>query len=417
MARISSNAIVMQDREEILEEIDLLGVDELFTRIQSADETFEFLLIEKLVTFADVPGYGKCCTYSTKDKNHPNAYKNASLIKRAKQNYLFYKSTKEIVEIEKKSKANKVFFNQTKQTNIHLPLAFYEFIGRKDSRKERNYDINSGNVHCFLVNSTLRDTFSKEITDCSLDKLGKEKKAQEYNLASGEYTNLSIHVAAHGIGTDRDALFHKVRGNVFATDKICILLEKSADEINVFISFFRNPIFYKLNNLMMNAYLMKAFEKVTKEKEPEESRRGQSRWRETLAEYAISMENGAVDYVICPFTHVKVKYPSEATLLRASHIKAYAKCRNRDNKIDISQAYDVDNGFLVTANVDALFDKYYITVDCKTGKIIWSKEISEELRKSLNITDKIEKKYYETKKEYLRVHNQEFNIREEKRRR
>lgn len=208
-----------------------------------------------------------------------------------------------------------------------------------------------------------------------------------------------------------------LRGNVFATDKICIVLERKNSKINVFFAFFRNPIFYQLNNMMMNSYLLKSFEKVTKEREPEESRKGQAKWRDDLALLAIAQGEGEIDYVTCPFTLINVRYPSkEATLLRASHIKAYAKCKGTDNKIDISEAYDPNNGFLVTANIDALFDKYLITVDKDSGKIIWSKAVSVEVRKAINLaSDRLEKKYYEKKKKYLKVHNEEFKKLEAKR--
>jgi len=411
MAKQSANTIILSVKEDVLDEIEMLGVDELADIINKSAPDTEFLLIERLIVFADVLGSGKYCDYSTKKKDAENAYSKKELEKRAAKNYLFYKTSKEIVEYEKKNKAAKIFFNQTKQTNIHMPLDFYNFIGRKYSRVEKDYDINSGNVHCYIVNSTIRETFSKSKTDDTFEKLGREKRGKEIPLNEDLFTEISLHVKALGIGTKDDDLFYNhIRANVFATDKICILLVKKTNEINIYISFFRNPMFYKLNNMMMNAYLLKAFEKVTKEKEPEESRKGQAKWRNELAQLAIAQGDGDVDYVTCPFTLIEVKYPSkEATLLRASHIKAYSKCKRKDDTIDIAEAYDPDNGFLVTANIDALFDKHLITVDKDTGKIIWSKAVSKELQKAMNLpNDKIEKKYFESKKKYLAVHNAEF---------
>lgn len=61
---------------------------------------------------------------------------------------------------------------------------------------------------------------------------------------------------------------------------------------------------------------------------------------------------------------------SNLALLRASHIKPWAKCKTDAERLD------VDNGLLLSANYDAAFDVGLITFTA-TGEIIFSLELSE----------------------------------------
>lgn len=58
-------------------------------------------------------------------------------------------------------------------------------------------------------------------------------------------------------------------------------------------------------------------------------------------------------------------------LLIASHIKAYAACDSIKEKIDNN------NGFLLCANHDKLFDRFLITFDSRTGKIKISPKLTD----------------------------------------
>ena len=58
-------------------------------------------------------------------------------------------------------------------------------------------------------------------------------------------------------------------------------------------------------------------------------------------------------------------------MLRASHIKAWVDCDNDNDRLNVY------NGFLLSANYDALFDKGLITFD-DTGLIIYSSRLSED---------------------------------------
>ena len=59
-------------------------------------------------------------------------------------------------------------------------------------------------------------------------------------------------------------------------------------------------------------------------------------------------------------------------LLVASHIKAYVACATIKEKIDNN------NGFLLCANHDKLFDRFLITFDARSGKIKVSPKLTEE---------------------------------------
>ena len=65
-------------------------------------------------------------------------------------------------------------------------------------------------------------------------------------------------------------------------------------------------------------------------------------------------------------------------LLRASHIKPWAECANDSERLNVY------NGFLLSANLDALFDTGLISFD-NTGKIIISKTIPESEYKIIGI--------------------------------
>lgn len=83
-------------------------------------------------------------------------------------------------------------------------------------------------------------------------------------------------------------------------------------------------------------------------------------------------------------------------MLIASHIKPWSVSTSKEK-------LDINNGFLLCPNHDKLFDKGYITFD-KTGKILISKELSENQYKDLNINKKIQLKLTEGNIKYLNYH-------------
>src|SRR5699024_1321874 len=87
--------------------------------------------------------------------------------------------------------------------------------------------------------------------------------------------------------------------------------------------------------------------------------------------------------------------------LIASHIKPWSKSSSEER-------LDLDNGFLLCPNHDALFDKGFITFD-ENGEIIISKHLDEETKVFLNIRNGIQIKVGEGQRKYLEWHkNEEF---------
>lgn len=86
------------------------------------------------------------------------------------------------------------------------------------------------------------------------------------------------------------------------------------------------------------------------------------------------------------------------SLLVASHIKPWSKANNYEKQ-------DENNGLLLCANHDALFDKGYISFD-DNGKIRISKSIDKDSYKNLNINEDISIKINENQNKYMEYHRQ-----------
>lgn len=95
----------------------------------------------------------------------------------------------------------------------------------------------------------------------------------------------------------------------------------------------------------------------------------------------------------CAVTGVSI--PS---ILRASHALPWANCETD------AQRLDVFNGFLLTANLDALFDRFLISFN-KYGNIIISEKISEKDKALLGLTSALKLRWVaEEHEKYLRIH-------------
>ncbi|TAG55864.1 MAG: HNH endonuclease [Cytophagales bacterium] len=86
-------------------------------------------------------------------------------------------------------------------------------------------------------------------------------------------------------------------------------------------------------------------------------------------------------------------------VLIASHIKPFIKSNDHE-------AYDPDNGFLLSRNIDSLFDLGYITFD-NFGKIITAKKLSSDVVKSLKSYSLEISFLNEKRKKYLDFHRNE----------
>ena len=398
--------------DSIKDELRVLDMLDLSSKINHDNE---YILIEKLITFADIPCFGKYC-YNTKDKTKNGSFSKKGIEERVKKNKLFYSKISEMVKYESSNKNEQLFYVQTKQANIALPIQFYSFINKPypDGKLKYTFREDDG-YNFFLVKKSLEEYFNKDITNQCLEKLGKEQIGKELANSTDEYLKIQLSVGDHGIGTPKDEIFHSLRANIFARDKIVLLIEKTRDttpKYNCYIMFFRNPKFFSLLGIGAKAYCRALFNENMDINE--ESRKGQARWRDMLAELGMALKDD--DKLICPITDTIIHYEREGTLLRASHIKEYSKCKGEDGKINPDEAYDTNNGLLITADADALFDKHMITINPNNGKIIYSKNISTELIKKLGFKESIDASYLTNERKiYLQFHYNTFNELEIKR--
>lgn len=91
-------------------------------------------------------------------------------------------------------------------------------------------------------------------------------------------------------------------------------------------------------------------------------------------------------------------------ILRASHAKPWAECETDAERLDVY------NGFLLTANLDALFDRFLISFD-EAGRIVISKAISDSKKDLLNIHQNMQLRWISNEHEsYLIFHRSKFQL-------
>ena len=258
------------------------------------------------------------------------------------------------------------------------------------------------------------------------EKLGKEPNwdydSYKMNLSNSEFTKIHLTQASHGIGTDDDSEFQKLRMSTFLNDKLMILSAKdeAKHKKEMFILMDKNPRFFTIlgeYNSNWEQYLIKQYNReifeYSKEEiiatEEEKTRKDQSKWRKQLAEEMMNFTKNSNE-IFCPLTKITTDFDKAGTLFRASHIKAFKDC-------SLEEAYDINNGILMSANADALFDKHLITID-EEENIIFSYLIDQDfkLKCDLLLTEKVFKYILTPKrKEYLKIHMKEFEKKEKDR--
>jgi hypothetical protein len=88
-------------------------------------------------------------------------------------------------------------------------------------------------------------------------------------------------------------------------------------------------------------------------------------------------------------------------ILISSHIKGWSEC-NEDERLD------VDNGILLSPNIDSLFDKHLISFE-DNGSILISENLSSDDLEILGISKNIRLKVDDGMKKYLSHHRIRFN--------
>lgn len=372
----------------------------------------DFILYLKYLNHSDLPTFGK----ATKINSHDD-------------NLLYYLKTDEMLRIESSSEKN---FETAHQSNISLPKSFWLDLGMKDPRETvRNYSYSkriNDHADVFLVNEGLNyfsDFYTKQIFN-KLDKRIKNSRKREWlsndliiSNPESEFLELELTQAVHGIGTSEDREFHKLRHHMFKNDILIIIIEKTDIKNKLFILPVKNPIFYSLigeYNASWLKYKFKEENRLISETRIDQieiiesyDRRYQDKWRNLLAEEMMNYSTS--DYeVFCPFTLINTRFDELGTLFRASHIKSF-----KDS--DENEKYDLNNGLLLVANADALFDKHFITVnENKELEFSFLIESDHLLKSRLLLNNSIFKDVLNEKRmEYLSYHRQIFQQKETER--
>lgn len=92
---------------------------------------------------------------------------------------------------------------------------------------------------------------------------------------------------------------------------------------------------------------------------------------------------------------------STTSVLRASHIKEWSES-SKEERID------ANNGLILCANHDALFDNHQISFEPETGKLCISPLIGPEQQASLNLPDSFYLSMSKNMKKYMKIHYKKF---------
>lgn len=105
-------------------------------------------------------------------------------------------------------------------------------------------------------------------------------------------------------------------------------------------------------------------------------------------------------YRQCRLCNVKT-----TSVLRASHIKEWSSSSRKER-------IDADNGLLLCANHDSLFDRHLISFEPNTGDICISASIDDDQKAALNLSDSYNLAMSDRMKSYMEKHYKKFTDKE-----
>lgn len=403
---------ILEDRFKIRDFVAKIS-STMFDYINSHSSS-RFVLFYKSLTHSDLPTFGK----ATRPDSHS-------------KNLLYYIKEDEMRNIE--SKTSKPF-QTAHQSCIGLKKELYDLARLPQPRDNDPYLLNDY-AHVLLVNSNM-PYFKAEYTKKVFEKLGKVVVGRandnwdfaniDVNLSDGDFTEIPLHVAVHGLGMSEDTEFHKLRHHMFKGDSFTLLIELKGDEKNIFIIPEKNPIFFsiigetnrsyeeyqrKLRERLINRTLIR--ENAAADIDDEVTRQQQSAWRRMLANEMMGYTS--VDtQVFCPFTYITADFEKLGALFVASHIKGFS-----DPNTSNEEKYDINNGLLLCANADALFDKHLISVN-ENKELVFSFLLDGDMRlknQLLLLQPIFQPILNEKRMEYLKYHFKMFKELEAERRR
>lgn len=395
----------LTNKEKIIDVVEEISSN-MASYIESTDKS-EFTLLYKYINHSDLASFGKATRKDMLEKN-----------------ILYYLTVEEMKKIEEETESD---FQTAHQTCIGLAESFYSDTGLPHPRKVDTYLINNY-VPLYLVNDNL-EYFSSKYTKQILEKLNKLDGLKwdfdnlDIKLNEKDWiTPIEISCAVHGLGTSDNIEFHKLRHHIFKSDTFVILFEKNPDQNKIYILLEKNPAFFSVLGLVNKSYQRymqtmrkrvvnnvqqkeNAVNNVQDMQEDEVTRQQQSKWRTMLAKEMMGYTQ--VDgQVFCPFTYITADFNELSPLFVASHIKGFA-----DENTTNEEKYDLNNGLLLCANADALFDKHLISVD-QDKNLVFSFTLDKDpiLKQRLCLMQPVFQAVLNDKRmEYLKYHKEVFD--------
>jgi len=410
---------------------DFVGVfsNKMYDYILEHSANSKFILFYKNLTHSDLPTFGKATLTNSHDKN-----------------LLYYIKTEDMLRIEQNTGKN---FQTAHQSNIGLTKELYDLVGLPQPRESDIYSINDY-MNVYIVNDNMK-YFTSYYTNIIFRALGKvissrsrswNLREQDVVLSDGDFTPIDLHVAVHGIGIKQDTDFHKIRHHLFKGDTLVLLFELPNDvydedehtfvfnfgKANMFVMFEKNPVFFSLIGECNDDYARyqertrsRVINQVTSrertidpsELDDEVIRRQQNAWRNMLAREMMGYTQSPRE-VFCPLTYITADFDKLGSLFIASHIKGV-----KDPNTSVDERYDINNGLLLCANADALFDKHLITINQnKEIEFSFLFDNDNRLKSQLLLMQPIFQAILNDRRmEYLAYHKMIFDVKEEERRR
>jgi|LSQX01.2.fsa_nt_gb hypothetical protein len=454
------NYVLIEDYNDILMYLDY-NSSILFDYVRENKSQDNFVLIRKYLTHSDISTRGKPGK-AQKSKLSKTEYK--------KRFILYYDSLEELMSYEKLPTAAQSNIGMPDEFYRLLGIPTFKENDRKLFSINQTWSkflpidvLSDFNVEEFekIQIYNKKNLYSKQILDeiSSFDFNDFKSKNDKFYI----FDKLTI--AAHGLGVESDLLLNYFRTLTFKGDVINILFDRN--QKNMFIFFERNEKYYelkaKIDNLpiappiwkeyseedkkvitlmlysmdkvegeiqnedieigsvesdklaqvdkVLNKYFTeynKTIEKILVSGEKPKYRWYQKKWREVL----IKLDEVAFNskgYAFCAISGLKGKYEKLGRFFVASHIKPYSDCVA---EADYQAAFDPHNGLILSANVDALFDQYLISIDVVNDGLILKKDVVNSISRvgSIIYKNKINSQYLTPKRiEYLKLHKIRFD--------
>lgn len=377
------------------------------------NNTSSYVLFYKTMTHSDLATFGKALHVNSHNKN-----------------LLYYISTNDMLEFEKSTGKP---FQTAHQSCIGLKAELYDMVGLPQPREVSQYLINDY-MDVYVVNSNMR-YFTSQYTQQVFKKLNKtipkgsrswEFDLLDVDLSDGQFTPIDLHVAVHGLGMGVDSDFHKIRHHLFKGDTLLLLFELNPNGNKMFLLFEKNPIFFSLIGETNTAYVryqerirrrlidrtnLKDNAVKIEDIEDEVTRQEQSAWRNMLANEMMAYTQDPRQ-IFCPLTYITADFDKLGSLFIASHIKGF-----KDPNTSNEEKYDINNGIIICANADALFDKHLITID-QNKQIVFSFLLDDDIRlksQLLLMQPIFQPILNENRMKYLAYHESVFRSKEEER--